>query len=386
MSKPKLFRITTIPTSLEKLLVGQLEFMQSHFDITAISADKYKLNELGKANNYDTFHLEMTRKITPVKDLKAVIKLYKYLIKEKPTIVHTHTPKAGVVGMLAAKLSGVPIRLHTVAGLPLIEATGKKRWLLNLVEKLTYACATKIYPNSYGLLKIIIDNKFTNQSKLKVLANGSSNGINTEHFNPSVYSDIEINILSKKLEIALDDFVFIFIGRLVGDKGLNELVTAFSSLSLKRKNIKLLLVGAFEKDLDPLKTETLLNIDNNSNILLLGYQPDVRPYFSISDCLVFPSYREGFPNVVMQAGAMGVSSIVSNINGCNEIVEDGKNGIIIPVKNSYAIEDAMIRVITDKPQFEKMKNNSREMIVNRYEQIIVWNAILSEYNILFNNV
>ncbi|NCT19176.1 MAG: glycosyltransferase family 4 protein, partial [Flavobacteriia bacterium] len=188
IKKNKLIRITTVPISLEKLLEYQLRFMKQYYAVIAISSDKVNLERVGKLQEVPTFHVEMTRKITPLQDLKAVWQLYKYFKKEKPLIVHTHTPKAGTVGMLAAKLAGVPHRLHTIAGLPLLEATGGKRKLLNAVEKVTYACATKIYPNSLGLQEIIIKENFCNPNKLKVLGNGSSNGIDTTYFNPENFS------------------------------------------------------------------------------------------------------------------------------------------------------------------------------------------------------
>ncbi len=379
IQKAKLIRITTVPLSLDKLIEGQLRFMSSFYKVIAISSEKNYLEKIGVKENVDTFHLEMTRKITPIKDIIAVVKLYLYLKKAKPEIVHTHTPKAGIVGMLASKLAGVPCRLHTIAGLPLLEHSGLKRKVLNFVEKLTYDCATKVYPNSFELQKIIIKNKLCTPNKSHVIANGSSNGINTSFFNPELFSTIENNELRHKLNIQKEDFVFIFVGRLVADKGINELITAFLKLQKESTNIKLLLVGNFETDLDPLSTSTLNSISNNKSIIPVGYQNDVRPFFAISNTLVFPSYREGFPNVVMQAGAMGLSSIVSNINGCNEIIINKENGLIIPVKNQNALLDAMKLLISDTDLELKMKNNSRQMIVNRYEQNIVWNAILEEY-------
>src|SRR6185312_342487 len=145
--------------------------------------------------------------------------------------------------------------------------------------------------------------------------------------------------LRQELNIKASDFVFVFVGRLVKDKGINELVSAFSKLQIQ--NARLLLVGNFEPELDPLFSETLQRIQSNPNIFSVGFQKDVRPYFSISNALVFPSYREGFPNVVMQAGAMELPSIVSNINGCNEIIKNGVNGIIIPPKNEDELFKAM---------------------------------------------
>lgn len=328
----------------------------------------------------------MTRKITPLKDIAAVYKLYRFLKKEKPEIVHTHTPKAGIVGMLASWFAGVPNRLHTVAGLPLMEATGIKRKVLDLVEKMTYACATQVYPNSIGLNDFILKNNYTKKTKCKVLANGSSNGINTQYFDPSLFSQKNKEELMSALAITPQDFVFIFVGRLVADKGINELISTFKSLSEEKKNTKLLLVGPLETALDPLKPETLETINSNPNIVTVGYQQDVRPYFAVADCLVFPSYREGFPNVVMQAGAMGLPSIVTNINGCNEIIQQEENGIIIPVKNAEAILESMNFMLSETNTFNKMKQNSRKMILDRYEQNVVWDAILKEYQNTVGNV
>lgn len=377
----KIIRITTIPASLKVLLKGQLQFMsQNNFEIIGISSDEKELYEVQEEQGIKVLPLNMTRKITPVKDFFSIVKLYKILKKEKPAIVHTHTPKAGFVGMTAAFLSGVPHRLHTVAGLPLMEATGTKRKILNIVESFTYKFATMIYPNSQGLYDFIIENKFTVSKKLKVLGNGSSNGINVSHFSREEMDTNFLIKLKQELNISSQDFVFIYVGRLVGDKGVNELVKAFSKL--KQDNAKLLLVGPMEIDLDPLSFETLTEIQANPKIISVGFQKDVRPYFAISDAFVFPSYREGFPNVVMQAGAMELPSIVSNINGCNEIIVEGKNGVIIPVKNEDAILQAMMNFISDKEYTSLLKSNSRKMIKQRYEQIVVWNALLEEYNML----
>ena len=384
MTKPKLIRITTVPLSLDKLLDGQLRFMNSFYSVIAVSSDKEYLEKVGDKEGIDTFHLEMTRKITPVHDFLAVVKLYRFLRKEKPLIVHTHTPKAGIVGMLAARLASVPHRLHTVAGLPLLETTGFKRKILDFVEKLTYSCATKVYPNSHGLLDIIIKNNYCQDKKLKVIASGSSNGIDTDYFDPELLTQSQKATLRKQLNIAPEDFVFVFVGRLVGDKGINEMVAAFVSLSQaqgdnRNTKVKLLLVGDYETDLDPVLPLTLALINSNESIITVGFQADVRPYLAASNCLVFPSYREGFPNVVMQAGAMGLPSIVSDINGCNEIIVEGENGTIIPVKNREPLLEKMTRIVTDKEYFMKLQSHAREMIVSRYEQQVVWKAIRKEY-------
>lgn len=380
----KLVRITTVPLSLEKLLENQLRYMKDHYEVTAVSSEKERLEAFGKDQEVKTFETGLTRRITPLQDLKALWQLYRFFKKEQPFIVHSHTPKAGTVGMLAAKLAGVPNRLHTVAGLPLLEANGNKRRLLSFVEKITYASATKVFPNSHGLKEIILEEKFCKSDKLKVIGKGSSNGIDTDYFSAETVSKVQAATLKSELGIMKDDFVFVFVGRIVADKGINELVEAFSKL--QGKKCKLLLVGPFEKELDPLLPETERAIENNQNIITVGYQHDVRPYFAVSHCLIFPSYREGFPNVVMQAGAMGLPSIVSDINGCNEIITERENGIIIPTKSSDAIYNAMKLLQDDGDLYFQLKKNVRAMIVQRYQQQVVWEAILNEYKGLESDV
>lgn len=395
----KLIRITTVPISLDKLLGRQLSFMTSHFEVTAVSADAEELKRIADKYGVKHYAVEMTREITPVKDVVAVWKMYRFLCREKPEIVHTHTPKAGLVGMMAAYFAGVPVRMHTVAGLPLLEAKGLKRQVLNLVEKVTYAFATKVYPNSFAMRVIIVKEGFCAPGKLKVLGNGSSNGIDTEWFRPEAVSDSTKTILREKLGICEDDFVFIFVGRLVGDKGINELVSAFQKVASTPlshrtphtphpssgthhptpRNPKLLLVGPLETELDPLLPDTLAEIHRNPSIITAGYQDDVRPWFAMADALAFPSYREGFPNVVLQAGAMELPAIVTDINGCNEIIEEGKNGLIIPAKDAAALQHAMEKMVSDPEAYQTMKANARPLIESRYRQEVVWQALLEEY-------
>jgi glycosyltransferase involved in cell wall biosynthesis len=357
---------------------------ENGFEVILASAQGKEIQQIEKETGLQVHILPLTRKISPLTDLKALWKTYQLIKKHKPEIVHTHTPKAGIVGMLAAKLAGVPIRMHTVAGMPLMETNGIKKIILKWVEKLTYWSATRIYPNSFGLKKIIINLQLAPENKLKVLANGSSNGIDTTHFNPTLFPDEQKEKLKTQLGIVSDDFVFVFVGRLVGDKGINELVMAFKHLSAQNKKVKLLLVGDEEPELDPLLPETQKTIQNHPSIITTGWVNDVRPYFAISDVLVFPSYREGFPNVVLQAGAMGLASIVSNINGCNEIIEHNFNGLIVPAKDKQKLQSAMKLLLDDQPLKTKLANNARPNIVAKYKQEVVWQALLQEYNRLLS--
>ena len=374
----KLIRITTVPISIEKLLENQPKYFSKFFDITIVSSDKSELEKLGKKQGVKTFCLPLTRKITPFKDIIAILKLYFFLKREKPKIVHSHTPKAGFVGMTASFFAGVPIRMHTVAGLPLMERKFIIKKVLIFIEKLTYLFATNVYSNSKKLMEYILSKKFCSERKIKTLANGSSNGIDTKYFSDNI-SLKNKNKLLNTLEILKNDFVFCYVGRVVKDKGINELVSAFNELNLKSRNCKLIIVGKIENETDPVSKSTMGIIKKNKNILLTGFKNDVRPYLSIGNCFVFPSYREGFPNVLMQAGAMDLPCIATNINGCNEIIQDNINGFLIPPKNIDALVKAMQKIM-DKKLIIKLSKNCRLMVKEKYDQKFFWEKLLIEYN------
>lgn len=377
---PKILRITTVPLSLQKLILGQLPYMRSKgLKPLMVSADGPEVQAVLEEQECEHVLVPMTRQVTPLQDLKSLWAFYRLCKKHQPEIIHSHTPKAGIVGMLGGMLAGVPVRLHTVAGLPLMEAKGIKRIILDAVEKLTYACATKIYPNSTVLKDFILKGGFCGPEKVKVIGNGSSNGINTSFFSIEVLDLNKLQALRHELGIEANNFVFVFIGRLVKDKGIRELVAAFKALQSRYRHAKLILVGPLEQHLDPLPPETLQEIEQNGDILSVGFQNDVRPFLAVSHALAFPSYREGFPNVPMQAGCFELPSIVTDINGCNEIIVEGENGLIIPPKNTQKLQEAMARLIADEELYTYLKSHARRSIVERYDQQHFWELLYQEY-------
>ena len=383
MTETVLLRITTVPISLNKLIAGQAKYMTKQgFKVYLASAEGDDIQKVVQREGVQHFVIPYTRIISPIKDIWSLLKTIKLIRTIKPIIVHTHTPKAGFIGMLAAYICRVPVRMHTVAGLPLLEAVGVKRKVLNFIERCTSFCATKVYPNSFELKRIMIQNNLANEQKTKVLGYGSSNGIDTSYFNPDSVDNQ--SKLKHDLSISLNDIVFCFVGRVVKDKGITELIDAFTKIELNHKNVKLLLVGPRESDLDPLSQDTLSLIDKSNAIIEIGYKDDIRPYLSISHVFVFPSYREGFPNVVMQAGAFNLPCIVSDINGCNELIINEVNGEIVEVKNTQDLFQSMKRVLDNKDYRVKLTNQARQLIVDKYEQQFVWSEILKEYKVLLN--
>jgi glycosyltransferase involved in cell wall biosynthesis len=381
----KLLRVTTISLSLDKLLKGQLKYLNQYYDVVGVASDIGSLEQVGLREGIRVVNLPMERDISFINDFLSLMKMIRLIIKEKPYIVHSNTPKASLIAMIAAWICRVPHRIYTVTGLRFETTEGSFKRLLIMMEKIACACATKVIPEGDGVAATLRREKITNKPLKKIL-NGSINGIDTSFFDPLCYDLETKQNLRKQLDIDGNDFVFIFIGRLVKDKGINELVAAFKKLTqvthlenYQISNIKLLLVGPLEEKLDPILPKTLQEITTNKDIITVGYQDDVRAYLAISDTLVFPSYREGFPNVVMQAGAMGLPSIVTNITGCNEIIIEGENGIIIPAKSDNAILEAMQFFLENPGKMKQMAGNSRPMIENRYEQKKVWQTQLEEY-------
>jgi glycosyltransferase involved in cell wall biosynthesis len=316
----------------------------------------------------------MERHIAITKDIKSLFALIKAFRKEKPYMVHSMTPKAGMLCMLAAWICRVPRRVHTFTGLVWPTATGIKRRILMATDWLTCACATHVIPEGKGVMDDL--QKHITRKPMKVLGYGNVRGVDMDAFSRRP------EVMAKAEKLRRDDlFTFVFVGRIVGDKGINELVQAFIRLQKEQSNVRLILIGNYEANLDPIKLETKALIDSTQSIEAVGpqYGDDLKAYYAASDCFVFPSYREGFPNTVMEAGAMGLPSIVTDINGSREIIINGKNGIIIPSKDTNALYTAMLRMATNTSETQRMAASARPLIASRYEQSFVRQCLYDFY-------
>lgn len=355
----KLIRVTTVPMTLDSFCKGLLKELreQEGYEVVAVSSPEKRLEELGNREGVQTVAVPMERRISLFKDLKSLWQMWRVMRREKPDMVHSMTPKAGMITMVAAWFARVPIRIHTFTGLVFPTSTGIKRRILMATDWLTCACATHIIPEGEGVKNDLLNNHIT-KKPMRVLGYGNIRGIDLEHYNPALYPE--------KNDKGV--FTFVFIGRIVRDKGINELVEAFVRLNNEYPKTKLVLVGPEEQQLDPIKAETKRLIEYHSSIEAVGSHKDVRPFYAAADALVFPSYREGFPNVVIEAGAMGLPSIVTDINGSREIIIEGENGTIIPSKNSDALYQAMKRFVENPDEVTRMAANARPLITSRYEQ------------------
>lgn len=374
----KIIRTSTVSFSLDVLLRGQLKYLNQFFEIIAVSGYDTHLETVRDREGVRIFNIPFKRNISILNDLLSLIKLYIFFLREKPQVVHSITPKAGLISMLAAKLASVPIRMHTFTGLIFPSRAGIFKQILIFCDKIICWAATDIYPEGEGVKRDLISFQITNKP-LNIIAYGNVNGIDTSYFSPENFTDEDELHFKGKLSIKDDDFVFIFVGRITREKGINELVEAFEEICLNSNNVKLILVGPEEFENDLLEEHVLNLINTNINIVKVGFQLDVRPYYCISDCLVLPSYREGFPNVLLQAGAMGLPSIVTDVNGSNEIIKNDFNGTIVPIKDKSALFESMQKMIIDNTYKSKLSAQSRGIIISRYEQSHVLHSLLQEY-------
>lgn len=378
--KKKLIRVTTSDISLELLLKGQLRFLNNYYEVVGVAANTGLLKGVAKREGIRVVELSMRREISPRRDIACLLYFIRLFQKEKPYIVHANTPKGSLLAMMAAWIMRVPNRIYTVTGLRYQGSQGKGRTVLKLMERLTCALATKVIPEGEGVKATLIADGIT-KKPLQVVHHGNINGINTSHFSPDAckYSR---EVMRRKIDINPDEFTFIFIGRIVKDKGMNELARAMRRLNEEGHHCKLILVGWFEKEQDRMEEDNEYFFMYDESVRYVGYQKDVRSYLLAADALVFPSYREGFPHVVMEAGAMGLPSIVTDINGCNEIIVDGENGRIIPPRDKDALLQMMRHFLDHPDEVRQMAAKARPMIASRYEHDDVVNALLQMYNSL----
>lgn len=375
MKTIKIIRATTVPMSLNAFCKGMLRELSERYEVVALSSSGEDLDIVGEREGVRTIAVPMERHISLLKDFKALVKMIGVFRRERPTMVHSMTPKAGLICMMAGWLTGVPVRLHTFTGLVWPTSTGLKRKILMLTDRITCGCATHIIPEGEGVKHDLIAGKIT-KKPLKVLGYGNVMGVDMNRFR---ISD-ELKAQSKKLRTP-NVFTFLYVGRVVREKGINELCQAFDKLS-GMAPVRLLLVGPYEDSLDPISEQSREIIKNNPSIESVGakYGEDLLAYYAASDCFVFPSYREGFPNTVMEAGAMGLACIVTDINGSREIIRDGENGVIVPSKDADALFDAMLMMVRDKEKRERMAGNAREMITDRFEQGFVRKCLYDYYD------
>ncbi len=372
----KIIRASTIPLSLNIFCRDTLREMSKLYDVVALSSPGDLLDEVEQREGVRALRVDMERRISPIKDLASLFKIIKVFRKEKPYIVHSMTPKAGLLCMMAAWMTRVPLRIHTFTGLVFPSTTGIKRQILMFTDRITCLCATHVLPEGEGVKNDLQDNHIT-KKPMQVLGYGNVRGVDMNYY--SRRPDV-VDFSNKLRDESLT--TFLFVGRIGKDKGLEELCKAFDLLWKERKDIRLWIVGMDDSQADPITLETRNLMENHERIEAVGMKRDTEllAYYAAADCFVLPSYREGFPNTVLEAGALDLPSIVTDINGSREIIIEGENGIIIPTHDTKALYKAM-RAMVDNPQQRKaMASKARDLVSTRFEQGYVRQCLFDFYD------
>jgi glycosyltransferase involved in cell wall biosynthesis len=375
MKKIKLLRITTVPMTLNLLLKNQLIFLSNYFDILAVSSPGLDLEIVKDRENVPTFPINMSREFNLILDIKSFFLLLKLFRLEKPDIVHANTPKASLLSMCISYILRIKIRVYTIGGLRFESEIGIKRKILICAEKLTCYFSTHILCESIGVLEKVQLEKIS-KKKLYKLSPSNLNGVNESYWDPNLFSNIEIDRTRNKFNLTNINFVFIYVGRIIRDKGIFELLNAFIDHNSIYINSRLFILGDFElSDADRFIFDELCY--NNRNIHIHGFMSDFRFIMAISNCLILPSYREGFPNVVLEAGCMGLPVIMTKVNGSEEYI-NAFNGIKIEIANTYQLFESMNFMIKEFKLYNKAL--IRDNTIKNFSSKLVYESLLEFYN------
>ncbi|HEV2215422.1 MAG TPA: glycosyltransferase family 4 protein [Terracidiphilus sp.] len=343
------------------------------FRVSLLSAPGELLEKTARAEQVDTFAVAMERGIAPIRDVVALIRIWRLLRRLKPDIVEFSTPKAGLLGMLAARFCGIPARIYFLRGLKLETSRGLLRMLLLWAERVASASAVLVVCNSRSLHKRALALGIGPASKLVVLGEGSSNGVNLTHFAPGNTS------IRRQFGIAEEAPVIGFSGRLTIDKGLPELLEAFAGILRQVPDAYLLLVGWFDAAEDALDQGMRARIEGHPRIICTGYVEDTAPYYRAMNLMVLPSWREGFPNVVLEAAASGVPVIATHCTGSCDAVVSEVTGLLIPVGSPEAISEAVLSLLGDADRRRRMSAAARAWVAENYEDRRVLGLAVSLY-------
>ena len=376
--------VVTVPETFG-FLRGQLCYMHAHgFDTTGVSSRGPFQRLFAREEPVDLLTIDMPRRITPLRDLVAVTQLTQAIRRVRPTIVHAHTPKGGLIGMLAARAAGVPVRMYHMHGLPFMTATGRRRRLLRTTERISCALADRVICVSHSLRAAALEHGLCAPEKILTLAGGSANGMDAiGRFAPGE-DDAERRVAVRAAwGVPADGTVVAFVGRIVVDKGVRELEAAWADIRTRHPTAHLVLAGP-EEPQDAVPPAVLERLRCDPRVHLLGHVDEPRDVYVAADVLVLPTYREGFPTVLLEAGAMGLPVVSTFVPGCVDAVVEGETGLLVAARDSSALVDALERYLSDPALRARHGAAARLRVLREFEQRRIWEALRSEYERLLD--
>ena len=379
-SKPvRVVHIMTVPYSFT-FIKGQVGYMKVQgFEVYGLSSPGKLLSMFAESERITVHAVEMTKRITPVRDLVALVKIWWWLRRVRPDIVQSHTPKGGLLGMLGAWLARVPVRIYLMHGLRFVTAAGWKRKLLIHTEKWACHFAHRVLCVSASVQALAVDGGLCPVEKIHVLSKGSCNGVDSSNrFNPdNVPASSRVDIRAK-YGIPSETIVLGFIGRIVWSKGIVELAEAWCSLREEFPNIHLLMVGGAESE-DPIPRQVSQLLRDDSRIHLIGEEWDTPPLYAAMDIFILPTYREGLPTVLLEAAAMKLPVVATCVSGCVDVVEDGVTGTLIPPRDAEKLAGAIRGYLRDPELRSRHGSAARERVVRDFRQEVIWDALYQQY-------
>ena len=369
--------MVTIPLSARAFLRGQLGFMgRRGYDTHVISSPvpEHSLLQVAQQEHSNAHFIPIEREISIKNDLQSLWATWRLFQSLRPDITNVGTPKAGLIGGLAAALSGVPARVYTLRGLRLETTSGPRRHLLTWTERLACACAHRVVCVSPSLRERALYLGLTTSQKATVIGSGSSNGLDARRFLPSATVVEQATSLRETLHLGQDSPTIGFVGRFVHDKGITELVAAFTQLYTEDPLRRLLLLGDYEQG-DPVTAEVRELIETHPGIVRAGFVPDTAPYYQLMDVLALPTYREGYPNAPLEAAAAGKPVVASDATGAVDAVVDGVTGFTVAVGDTEALTDSLRRLLKDRALARQFGQAGQERVLRDFQPQDIWEAL-----------
>lgn len=352
--------------------------VEAGFDLTLVSSPGSQLEEVARESGARCHAIRMPREISPGGDIRALRALAGYLRQERFDLVHSSTPKAGLLVALAGAAARTPLRLHTYTGQPWVELRGPKRWAAKNADRAVGRLDTHLYCDSESQRRFLVSHRIVPEGRIRVLGAGSISGVDLRRFDPDA-RQFEGQHLRDSMGIGPDAIVVAFVGRVTRDKGIRELIAAFSRLAGETAQLHLLLVGPQEPERDPLPPETQREIAANPHIHAVGFTGAPERYLAAADLFCLPSYREGFGSVAIEAGAMRLPSVVTSVTGLVDAIVDGQTGLVVPPKDTAALGQALRQLIADPVLRRRMGAASRARAVSHFDADVVNGLVVGEY-------
>ena len=375
----RILRVATVPFFVLHHLRTQIEFLvAAGHEVAVVASPVEGGDEIRRMQKVAFLPVAIARPIAPLRDLLALVLLWRVMRQYRPQVVHSTTPKAGLLSAIAGALAGVPVRLHTFTGQAWATRRGPVRWIARLSDRLIVKLNARCYADSISQRRFMMSEGICRESEVDVLGSGSLAGVDLRRFDRQKLLPAAA-ALRERHGIPADARVVCFVGRVTPDKGMVELAAAFDMVARKVTDAFLVIVGPVEPEHDPLPPSVAEALRTNGRIRMIGYDPEAERYLAMADLLCLPSYREGFGNVVIEAAALGVPTVGTRIDGLRDAVVDGVTGVLVPPRDSTALADALVGLLADGARRRQMGSAARDRARRLFDSGVVNGYVLKEY-------